>query len=131
MTVEIKLQFNSVAEAAAFLAGSRGAEAPKVEIKPVPEKPKAETPKPPAPTPKAETPKAETPKAETPKAETPKGDAVDYATLQKAVFRLAAKDKARATSIAQGLGQDTFKALDSSQYAEALKQVEAAIAELG
>ncbi len=121
MTVEIKLQFNSVAEAAAFLAGSRGAEAPKVEIKPVPEKPKAETPKPPAPT----------PKAETPKAETPKGDAVDYATLQKAVFRLAAKDKARATSIAQGLGQDTFKALDSSQYAEALKQVEAAIAELG
>ena len=56
---------------------------------------------------------------------------VDYATLQKAVFTLAGKDKASALAVAASFGVKTFKDLPEDKWADALTAVNAKIAELG
>lgn len=49
--------------------------------------------------------------------------AVDYATLQKAVFALAGKSREAAASVAAGFGVKTFKELPAEQWAAALEAV--------
>jgi hypothetical protein len=56
---------------------------------------------------------------------------VDYATLQKAVFALAGKDKPAAMALATSLGVKTFKDLPADRWGEALAAVNAKLAELG
>lgn len=56
--------------------------------------------------------------------------AVDYPTLQKAVFALAGKSRDKAASVAAGLGVKTFKDLPDTRWAEALAAVNAALAEV-
>jgi len=104
------------------------------EISPAPEqekpapKPKAEkTVKPePAPTPTIAEPVAVLEQ----KAE-PSAPAVDYPTLQKAVFALAGKSREAAAEVAKSFGVPTFKNLEEARWGEALAAVNAKIAELG
>ena len=56
--------------------------------------------------------------------------AVDYPTLQKAVFALAALNREAVIATAGALGVKTFKELDQSKWAAALEAVQAKIAEL-
>lgn len=149
--IEILLKFNTVAEAAAALAKFNGqqlgattvstvalagvstAEKDAVQGKATTEKPKAEkaaTPSPaPAPTVAATPPSAGTGQTD--------AQAVDYPTLQKAVFKLSGIVKGadldaqeHVLSIAKGLGADTFKVLKPEQWADALAAVNAKIADL-
>lgn len=54
--------------------------------------------------------------------------AVDYPTLQKAVFALAGKSRDSAAAVAASFGVKTFKELDQSKWAEALFAVNIALA---
>lgn len=66
-------------------------------------------------------------------ADKPKADAIDYPTLQKAVFALAGKGtegRAAAGELAQSFGVKTFKDLDSAKWGEALQAVVAKTAEI-
>ena len=56
--------------------------------------------------------------------------AVDYPTLQKAVFALAAINREAVIATASGFGVKTFKELDQSKWAAALEAVQAKVAEL-
>lgn len=56
--------------------------------------------------------------------------AVDYPTLQKAVFALAALNREAVIATAGSFGVKTFKELDQSKWAAALKAVQAKVAEL-
>ena len=56
--------------------------------------------------------------------------AVDYPTLQKAVFALAAINREAVIATAGSFGVKTFKELDQSKWAAALEAVQAKIAEL-
>lgn len=60
----------------------------------------------------------------------PASTAVDYPTLQKAVFALAGKSRDAAAAVAASFGVKTFKELDSSKWGEALTAVQAKTAEL-
>jgi len=53
--------------------------------------------------------------------------AVDYPTLQKAVFALAGKSRESAGAVAASFGVKTFKELDQSKWADALAAVNAAL----
>lgn len=103
------------------------------EITPAPEKPapkqKAE-PKVAKPEPVVTPPTVEAPAVLEQKAES-SAPAVDYPTLQKAVFALAGKSREAASEVAKSFGVPTFKTLDESRWAEALAAVNAKIAELG
>ena len=72
--------------------------------------------------------KAEQQAAEEPTQEQPA--AVDYPTLQKAVFALAAINREAVIATAGSFGVKTFKELDQSKWAAALDAVQAKIAEL-
>ena len=72
--------------------------------------------------------KAEQQAAEAPTKEQPA--AVDYPTLQKAVFALAAINREAVIATASGFGVKTFKELDQSKWAAALEAVQARTAEL-
>ena len=76
---------------------------------------------------KAEPQAAEAP-AEAPAEEQP--TAVDYPTLQKAVFALAAINREAVIATAGAFGVKTFKELDQSKWAAALEAVQAKVAEL-
>lgn len=65
----------------------------------------------------------------TPTAEPP-APAVDYPTLQKAVFALAGKSREAAAAVAAGFGVKTFKDLPADKWADALAAVNAKLAEL-
>lgn len=67
-------------------------------------------------------------KEETPVVEAP--TAVDYPTLQKAVFALAALNREAVIATAGSFGVKTFKELDQSKWAAALDAVQAKVAEL-
>lgn len=56
--------------------------------------------------------------------------AVDYTTLQKAVFALAALNREAVIATAGSFGVKTFKELDQSKWAAALEAVQAKVAEL-
>lgn len=56
--------------------------------------------------------------------------AVDYPTLQKAVFALAALNREAVIATAGSFGVKTFKELDQSKWAAALEAVQAKVAEL-
>ena len=56
--------------------------------------------------------------------------AVDYPTLQKAVFALAAINRDAVIATASSFGVKTFKELDQSKWAAALEAVQAKAAEL-
>ena len=56
--------------------------------------------------------------------------AVDYPTLQKAVFALAAINREAVIATASSFGVKTFKELDQSKWAAALEAVQAKVAEL-
>ena len=56
--------------------------------------------------------------------------AVDYPTLQKAVFALAAINREAVIATASSFGVKTFKELDQSKWAAALEAVQAKAAEL-
>lgn len=72
--------------------------------------------------------KAEPQAAEAPAEEQPA--AVDYPTLQKAVFALAALNREAVVATAGSFGVKTFKELDQSKWAAALEAVQAKVAEL-
>ena len=72
--------------------------------------------------------KAEQQAAEAPTKEQPA--AVDYPTLQKAVFALAAINREAVIATARSFGVKTFKELDQSKWAAALEAVQAKVAEL-
>lgn len=72
--------------------------------------------------------KEETPVVEAPAEEQPAG--VDYPTLQKAVFALAALNREAVIATAGSFGVKTFKELDQSKWAAALEAVQAKVAEL-
>ena len=55
---------------------------------------------------------------------------VDYPTLQKAVFALAAKSRDAAAAVAKSFGVRTFKELPADKWADALAAVSAKLAEL-
>ena len=57
--------------------------------------------------------------------------AIDYPTLQKAVFALAGKSRDAASAVAASFGVKTFKELPADKWADALAAVNAKIAELG
>lgn len=71
--------------------------------------------------------KEETPVVEAP---TEAPTAVDYPTLQKAVFALAALNREAVIATAGSFGVKTFKELDQSKWAAALEAVQAKVAEL-
>ena len=56
--------------------------------------------------------------------------AVDYPTLQKAVFALAGKSREAAAAVAASFGVKTFKELPEAKWADALAAVQAKTAEL-
>jgi hypothetical protein len=60
----------------------------------------------------------------------PAADAVDYPTLQKAVFKLAGISREEAGAAAKTFGVNTFKELPADKWGEALKAVNAKIEEL-
>jgi acyl-CoA synthetase (AMP-forming)/AMP-acid ligase II len=101
----ISVTFPTAEAAAAFLTASAARAAAVVELKAA----------------LADQPKAI--KAET-KAET---KAVEYPVLQKAVFELAGKDKAKALEVCASMGVKSFKELAPEQYGPALDAVKAAI----
>lgn len=71
--------------------------------------------------------KEETPVVEAP---TEAPTAVDYPTLQKAVFALAALNREAVVATAGSFGVKTFKELDQGKWAAALEAVHAKLAEL-
>lgn len=60
----------------------------------------------------------------------PPAPAVDYPTLQKAVFALAGKSREAAAAVAASFGVKTFKDLPADKWADALAAVNAKLAEL-
>lgn len=72
--------------------------------------------------------KEETPVVEAPAEEQPA--VVDYPTLQKAVFALAALNREAVVATASSFGVKTFKELDQGKWAAALEAVQAKLAEL-
>lgn len=71
--------------------------------------------------------KEETPVVEAP---TEAPTSVDYPTLQKAVFALAALNREAVIATAGSFGVKTFKELDQGKWAAALEAVQAKLAEL-
>ena len=134
--ITITAVFTSVADAAAFLAGTSAPMA----------KPQAETTATTTSTPPPEKPKSTvvkttslastSPTAEAGKVdahETPAAATIEYSVLQKSVFALAGLPDVgpEATkALAATFGVATFKALDPSRWAEALEAVKARTAEL-
>lgn len=55
---------------------------------------------------------------------------IDYATLQKAVFKLAGLSREETMALAKSFGVGTFKELPAEKWADALAAVEAKIKEL-
>lgn len=90
-------------------------------------KPEAAKPAPAATQATAETSAAPEPKAENSE---PAPASVDYPTLQKAVFQLAAESREAAAAVAASFGVKTFKELPQGQWADALAAVNAKLAEL-
>lgn len=70
------------------------------------------------------------PTAEPVEVAAPASTAVDYPTLQKAVFTLAGKSRDAAAAVAASFGVKTFKELDAAKWADALAAVQAKTAEL-
>lgn len=70
------------------------------------------------------------PAAPDPIAEAPAPATISYADLQKAVLKLYGKDRALATSVAVGLGFDTFKVMPADVWPLALAAVNEKLAEL-
>jgi hypothetical protein len=123
----------------AYTPGDNGAVAAVPEAPapaPAPEKPKASAKPVPTPPAAAPAPAATQPTAATaPTAAPSKGDAVDYATLSKAVLDLMKLDQAAPGAIAQSLGFQTFKLMKEAEnaqelFAKALPLVKAKTAEL-
>jgi hypothetical protein len=136
MSFTVTATFATAQEAANFLAGTNAAQtvsAPEKAAAAViakaatSEKPKAA---PPAAVPAASAAPAPTTAQEPAAAAKPKADSVDYPTLQKAVFKLAGISRDEAGAAAKAFGVNTFKELPSEKWGEALKSVEAKIAEL-
>lgn len=113
-------------------APAQAAAAPAAEAKPEPKPAKVEEKKPEAAKPEAAATQAtaETSAAPEPKVEN-SAPAVDYPTLQKAVFKLAGESREAAAAVAASFGVKTFKELPQGQWAEALAAVQAKTTELG
>lgn len=62
--------------------------------------------------------------------ESPAKDALDYPTLQKAMFALAGKSREAAGAVVATLGVASLKVLDQSRWPEALAAINAKMAEL-
>lgn len=137
MSVKVTLEFATIQEAAAYLAGATGAAPAAVNATPVAEVKVVKE----APAPKAEKAKAEKPKTEskteaaatsTPAAteETKESPAssVDYTSVQKAVFALAnAKGRDAALAVIGTFGKASAKELAPEQYEAALAALTAAL----
>ena len=137
MSVKVTLEFATIQEAAAYLAGATGAAPAAAKATPVAEA-KVEKE---APAPKAEKAKAEKPKTESktepaatstpaPTEETKEQPAssVDYTSVQKAVFALAnAKGRDAALAVIGTFGKASAKELAPEQYADALAALTAAL----
>ena len=70
------------------------------------------------------------PTAEVVKADAPAPKVVTYAELQAAVLKLHKADPTAAKPIAEGMGFPNFKAMPGDKWPEALKLVEAKLAEV-
>lgn len=135
--ISITLNFKSIEAARAALleipvtalvggveADKQNAEVkPAKAAKPAKQEPVKATEAAPAPEVKAEPQAAEAPAEEQPAV-------VDYPTLQKAVFALAALNREAVIATAGSFGVKTFKELDQSKWAAALEAVQAKVAEL-
>jgi hypothetical protein len=73
---------------------------------------------------------AAAPSAPAAPAAAPASSSVDYATLAKAVFELATKNRDTARALVDSFGVKTFKELDPSLWGQALEQVNTKLAEL-
>lgn len=126
MSVKVTLEFLTPAHAAEFLASMDKPSVKAEQTQPKsPKKQKAES------VAKTEETETETAVDATPKAEeSASTEAVDYPTLQKAVFELAGKSRDAAASVASSFNVKTFKELEPKQWAEALKAVKSKIEEL-
>lgn len=87
----------------------------------------AKAPKP-APTPPAPAPDPVEAAPPAPAPASPSEPAVDYPTLQKAVFALAGKSREKAAEVAASFGVKTFKELPEAKWGAALAAVNAALA---
>lgn len=136
--IQITLNFNSVEAAraalldipaSAFAAQVPVAEAvaPKSVQAPAPAAGQATAKESAAPKKTAAAPAPSAPSVET---AAPVSTAVDYATLQKAVFILAGKNREAAAQVAGSFEVKTFKELPEDKWAAALVAVNAKIAEL-
>lgn len=141
--IEVKLTFAGQAELVAFFAGTpqvanQVAKTPTListqpalaaAAEPAKEAAKVAPPKQaPAATPTAVAAETSAPPAAA--AASPSDAVVDYKTLQKAVFALAAKSREAVTGQAAKFGVTTFKDLDQSRWAEALSSIGAALDEI-
>ena len=81
-----------------------------------------------APKPVAAEPTAPAPVAAPAASSVEQSSAVDYPTLQKAVFALAGKSRESAAAVASSFGVKTFKELPEAKWADALTAVTAALA---
>ncbi len=132
MSVTVSMTFASLAEAMAALSSlPSGATPTKPEkVKPDPKPTTAATP---AAAPAPSSPTAEAPPAVAPAPKVqPSAPALDYPTLQKAVFELAATPAGREAAIAlcKELGVATFKDLPADRWPAALDLVKARTEEL-
>lgn len=82
----------------------------------------------PDPKPVAAEPTAPAPVAAPDASSVEQSSAVDYPTLQKAVFALAGKSRASAAAVAKDFGVKTFKELPEAKWADALAAVTTALA---
>lgn len=129
--IEIKLSFTSIDEAIAYLARNKTDAGPLPVIEaPKPEAEKTASPPAAAVSSQPETAAASPASSPEASASAPAADAVDYPTLQKAVFALAGKSREAAGAVAASLGVKTFKELPDTRWGEALSAVLAKTAEL-
>lgn len=100
-----------------------------VEVGPAPApKPAKKTPAPAPALEAAPTPPTAPPTEAPAPAAAPAEPEVSYADLQKAVLALYSKDRAKAAGIATDMGFASFKVMPAERWAEALAQVNAALA---
>jgi hypothetical protein len=134
--IQVTLSFPDQAALVNFFANSGGAvSAPEktavADIAAVkvasPKPPKAQTAAPVAPAPVA-APAPATVEPEAAPAPAAAPAAVDYPTLQKAVFALAGKSRESAGAVAASFGVKTFKELPEAKWGDALAAVNAALA---
>ena len=119
MSLEIALAENTATMKQLIELLKGGAMVPAAEEPKKTRKPRGEAP------PEPEAPKA---KAAEPEIETPAAPAVEYKQIADAITKLAAQDRSKAVEILAGFGVKRGPDLKPEQWADALAQLQAALA---